>query len=190
MPITLGILAQSRQEAAAATFQLLESTVLTGSQASVEFTNLTTKYASTYQHLQIRMMLRSNAGATVTGSPGIQFNGVGGTSYSSHILAGTGSTVTSSANTSSSHMFSYYSPASSFAANAFAAYVTDILDPFETTKNTTIRSLGGWGGGEIRLLSGAFLNTASITSVLIDNRDGQSWVSGCRFSLYGVKATA
>jgi hypothetical protein len=187
MPITLGILAQARQApVAAGSYDLLETVLLSSNAASVTFSSLDT-LAAGYKHLQVRMMLRSNAGATVTGAPGIQFNGVGGTSYSSHILAGTGSSVTSSANTSSSHMFSYYSPASSFAASAFAGYVVDILDPFVTTKNTTIRSLGGWGGGEIRLMSGAFLNTAAITSMTIDNRDGQNWVSGCRFSLYGVK---
>jgi hypothetical protein len=87
-------------------------------------------------------------------------------------------------------MFSLQMPASSASSGHFGAAIVDLLDPFETTKNSTIRWLSGSATDNIRLGSGAWLNTASVTSILIDNRDGQNWVQGCRFSLYGLKASA
>ena len=65
----------------------------------------------------------------------------------------------------------------------------DILDPY-ATKNKTVRSLSGNSGGsdsQVRLMSSAWLNTTSVTSITILG-DGGDLVSGSRFSLYGIKA--
>jgi hypothetical protein len=94
MPITLGILAQSRQAVATGAYDLLESTVLTGNQTSVTFSNINTNYGSTYKHLQLRVVTRD----TFTGGSGstvfIRYNADSGNNYAFHSLQGNGSSVT------------------------------------------------------------------------------------------------
>jgi hypothetical protein len=184
MLIPLGFLASSGVSAGA--FELLESTVLTGSQASVEFTNLTTKYAADYQHLQLRVVARS----TVADDADQLQLAINGTSNGTHSLVGTGSTV----------FGLYYSTdkvmgwisANNGPANAFGVMVLDVLDPFETTKNTTVRSLSGHAQSaapRIGLQSGALFATNSVTSLAVNARGG-NLAQYSRFSLYGIKATA
>jgi hypothetical protein len=196
MPIPLGILAAAgRSQAPAGAFQLLESTVLTGSQASVEFTNLATKYASTYQHLQIRATVRdSNAGNLQLGTF-MQFNGVTTNSYSWHWLYGAGSgSPTSQGFPTTNRILVGIEPTNGTTANAFGTHVFDVLDAFSSTKNKTTRSLSGnanAGGNFILLSSGAFYSTSAVTSIKLFPEGGSdSFVQFSRFSLYGIRATA
>jgi hypothetical protein len=188
MPITLGILAQARQAAPAATFQLLESTVLTGSQASVEFTNLTTKYAATYQHLQIRMVSQTLG----SGDTALRFNGVTSAgSYKDHYLWGANGSV-ASGTVFTDKIYIGANSENSAVADAFGAFVIDILDPFETTKNKTVRTLSGRVSGGtpiVGLFSGLFISTNSTTSLSVFQTSGNI-AAESRVSLYGVKATA
>jgi hypothetical protein len=181
MPFGLGFFATAGA-GAAGSFDLLETQVLTGSAASVTFSSLGT-YSSTYQHLQIRFVING------TSSPfrnRLRFNGDSATNYATHLLFGSGSSVSSAAGTSATEMAL---TSGGNTTNAFSAGVIDILDPFETTKYKTIRSLGGSIGGntEITLSSGVWLNTASITSVLV-RPDAGSYITNSRLSLYGIKA--
>jgi hypothetical protein len=114
-----------------------------------------------------------------------------GSNYSAHRLQGNGSTVTSAATTSSTSMRLGFTIRDGRTANVFSAGVLDILDPFETTKNTTVRSLDGYaaaGGFNLILASGLFISTDSVTSIKILT-DSDSIKAGSRFSLYGLKAS-
>jgi hypothetical protein len=75
------------------------------------------------------------------------------------------------------------------ATGVFTPFVIDILDPYSTTKNTTVRAISGVVGNEnrIRIGSGLWVNTASLTSVTMFSTSGINLVSGSRFSLYGIK---
>jgi hypothetical protein len=187
MPITLGILAQSRQEAAGATFQLLESQVLGSTTASVTFSGLAA-YASTYKHLQLRHVGRTNRALTID-VVAMQFNADTASNYSLHRLTGNGSSVASAGNASQGNFFVGLIAGGNAGADQFGAGVIDILDPFVTTKNTTVRTLTGTTS-EINLYSGAWYNTAALTQIRLFPAASDSFVSGSRFSLYGVKATA
>jgi hypothetical protein len=75
-------------------------------------------------------------------------------------------------------------------ANSFGAAVLDVLDPYSTTKNKTLRCLQGVRAGTgpaIELRSGFWNNTASITSIVFTPETSGSFVSGSRFSLYGIR---
>lgn len=185
MLIPLGFLASSG--ASGATFELLESTVLTGSQAAVEFTNLTTKYAATYQHLQLRMVTRSarNAEDYIY----IRFNGDTAANYSEHNLIGDGSVVVSGGGGNTTQMFVGVNASANLTSGLFTGLVTDILDPFETTKNKTIRTLSGMPR-VVGLFSGSYRSTSAVSSITIRNVNGDNFVQFSRFSLYGIKATA
>lgn len=189
MLIPLGIIASSATRATGA-FVLLESTVLTGSQAAVEFTNLTSKYAATYQHLQLRFVARSNRADNVDFSQ-VTFNNDFAANYSLHYLRGDGGSASSLGLANQNFMWGGFLGTANHSANIFGQTVLDILDPFETTKNKTIRTLSGINANEsnIGLFSGNWRNTNSITSIRLANY-GTAFVQGSRFSLYGLRATA
>jgi hypothetical protein len=81
-------------------------------------------------------------------------------------------------------------PAGSY-TNEFMSGVTDILDPFETTKNKTVRTIAGAVtpdyARDITLSSGIFLSTSAMSSFTLLTRLG-SLAQYSRFSLYGIKA--
>ena len=170
-------------------YDLLETEILTGSQASVTFSNLNSTYGSTYQHLQIRLVGRFAASYSNI-EPAIQFNSDTGGNYTRHRLEGNGSSVTSSAQASQTYLTLAGMPAASSTANVFGGAVIDILDPFETTKYTTVRSFGGMtSDNHISLKSGLWMNTAAVDEIkLFEGFFATSWVQYSRFSLYGLKA--
>jgi hypothetical protein len=187
MPFGLGFFATAGVRAAAGSFDLLQTQVLSSAEPSVTFSNLNTAYGSTYQHLQIRMVTKDTSAGAASYDL-IRLNGDTGSNYSWHRLQADGSSVASTAGTSTNGMNAYLNAYQS-AANAFSVSVFDLLDPFETTKNKTIRVLTGGALGSfnyVALTSGNWRNTASVTSVTINA--SANFVVGSRFSLYGIKA--
>lgn len=188
MLIPLGFWAASAGGGAAAgSFDLLETQVLASSAASVTFSSLST-YAADYQHLQIRMVSRmsfSNAERSLV----MRLNGDTASSYNNHGLFGNGSSV------GSFYFADTYISIGSFAAanaaaDAFGAGVIDVLDAFNSSKNTTVRSLAGTPTTpQISLRSGLWRNTAALTSItLLDPTS--NLVTGSRFSIYGLRKAA
>jgi hypothetical protein len=158
-------------------YELINTQILSSTQSSITFD--VSSLASTYKHLQLRTVTRSTGG----GNAFMTFNSDTATNYSWHLLYGNGSSalVASGAN-SSSMLVTATVPTT---ANVFTSNVIDILDFASTTKNKTVRSLGGSPATtEIVFFSGAWRNTAAVTSVTMGLT---SFVSGSRFSLYGIK---
>jgi hypothetical protein len=166
-------------------YELIETQILGSSQASITFSSLST-YSSTYKHLQVRMALRDTRAVTVQNAF-IRFNADSGNNYAYHLLQGDGSSVSSTSGTSQDAAVASTYAGASAASNVYGGGVLDILDPYSTTKNTTTRSLSGFGSSTIRLWSGVWLNTAALTSMQIIAGAGANFVSGSRFSLYGIK---
>lgn len=187
MPFGLGFFAAAGISAAGS-FDLLETQVLGSNTASITFSSLSAY--SSYQHLQIRYTARSSNSGTASDGLWLRFNGDSGSNYSWHRLEGNGSTVTSGAGTTQTWILMGVAPRSGNTANIFTGGVCDILDPFETTKNKTIRSLHGLtgtGNPGVFLGSGMRMNTEAVTSLTLLPDAGQNLVVGSRFSLYGLK---
>jgi hypothetical protein len=169
-------------------YDLLETEILTGSQASVVFNDLNSTYGADYQQLQIRMSVRSTRSA-LADSVDITFNGASST-YSWHALRGSGSSAESYGVLSNSYMQAGLIPGNTNVSGNFGALVTDILDPFESTKNTSQKTFWGMYGSNENFLgvfSGAWYSTNVLTSVTLDCSNA-SFIAGSRFSLYGLKA--
>jgi hypothetical protein len=168
-------------------YELIETQILGSSQANITFSNLNT-YSSTYKHLQIRAVVRSVRTGFAGDNIAMRFNADTAANYSWHLLRGTGSAVDSLASVNATLMLPGWVSASTSPTSAFGAVVIDILDPY-ATKNKTIRSLTGQTGTDanIRLTSGNWRNTGTITSTNLFPIDGTAWDTGSRFSLYGIK---
>lgn len=166
-------------------YELISTTVLGSSQATVTFDVST--YASTYKHLQIRYTGRSNR-ADTDSILGIRFNSAT-TNYRHHMVYGNGSTVISATSTDT-YIHEYAGLSGNTApSNTFAAGVIDILDPFSSSKNTTIRALVGQMHSSyprVSLNSGAWFDTAVVTSISCTDIFS-TMVAGSRLSIYGLK---
>ena len=170
-------------------FHHLETVRLSSTAATIEFSNLA-RY-SDFQHLQIRYSARSTRSST-NDDFYVRFNGDTGANHSQHYIRGSG-TATESANLQTSAIdgvFQYQAlTGSTNTATSFAAGVIDILNPFETTKYKTTRTLTGFTGSLSRVLfeSGLWMSTDAVTSITLDGYIGD-FAAGSRFSLYGLKA--
>ena len=183
MPFGLGFFATAGA-GAAGSFDLLETQVLGSSQASVTFSSLST-YASTYKHLQIRMVARASRSGATSDPLIVRLNST--TQTYGHHLYGNGSSV-GSGNIATSYSLLDALAGASAATNAFGAGVIDILDPFETTKNKTIRGLTGAGSSVA--LSSTFWNfTTAVSSIELSAFSATNFLVGSRFSLYGLKGS-
>jgi hypothetical protein len=193
MAFSLALLGASTYEVpvASGSYDLLATEILTSSQSSITFSSLDSTYGADYQHLQIRLVGRSDSSQQYEDAI-LRFNGDTGSNYSTHGLTGTGSSVVSNANTSQTSIPIDRIAGGSSSSNIFGTQVIDILDAFETTKYKTTRSLGGYyvNVGRIDLRSGLWQDTDAIDSILIDPTAGSNLVSGTRISLYGLKAGA
>lgn len=191
MPIPLGILAVAGAGAGAAgAYDLLETTVLSSNTASVTFSSLGSY--SAYKHLQLRIVARdTNSFASTIRDLNMRFNGDSGTNYFGHELIGDPSWpgVFSQNLGNTSRIRARATIDDSATANVYVASIWDILDFNNTSKNKTVRILSGTNQGNndarIVLTSGAWNNTAAITSITITGADQHK--TGSRFSLYGVK---
>jgi hypothetical protein len=170
----------------AGSYELISTSLITTNTSSVTFSSLG-DYSSTYKHLQLRITGRvaynyGNDGDAIK----IRFNSDTGNNYSYHALYAVNTTVNSNASTSTNAVFVNRLTDAGTTANAFGAIVCDILDPFSSTKNKTVRSLGS----DTRYLffnSAAWLNTSSTTSIQLTPNTSSNFASGSRFSLYGLK---
>lgn len=186
MLIPVGIFASSGGVAAA--FELISTTILTGSQSQIVFSSI----PSTYKHLQVRISGRTNTGGS-NDSVWVRFNNDSANNYIWHELRGGGFgsyTVTSqTGSTSSTQGYVGYAPGSGTSfANAFGNTIVDVLDYASTSKYKTMRSMSGTNA-EIRYVtlgSALWKATSAVTSVTVGN-DGASWATGTRVSIYGIK---
>ncbi len=167
---------------------LITTTVLGSSTPSVTFD--VSSFAGVYKHLQV-VAVAQTPDASFGDNYSMRFNGDSGNNYSSHRLYGQSPSTVGSTNMTSSNAFivGRYGPNTS---NSFMPAVIDILDPFSSTKNTTVKSLHGSFASDanfIMLASGAWYNTSPVTSItIIDALGGRNFAAGSRFSLYGVTA--
>lgn len=160
-------------------------TVGSGGSSSISFSSI----PSTYQHLQIRYISRSNR-ADITDWIKLNLNSDTGNNYASHFLRGNGSFASASASTSTNYIGAGSSVAQTGGADMFGVTVVDILDYANTNKNTTVRSLNGEdrnGAGFVYFESGLWMNTSAVSTISLTCGSGSNWSQYSSFALYGVK---
>jgi hypothetical protein len=180
----IGIIASSGGAAGAANSYESIATVTVGSggAANVTFSSI----PSTYQHLQIRGIIRNS---NADDSSIIRFNSDSGSNYARHFLRGNGTSATAAAASSVTAMEGPFTAYSGVTANAFTGAVIDVLDYANTNKYKTTRVLGGAdlnGSGAINLVSGLWMNTAAVTTIVIAAGSGNI-AEYSSFALYGIK---
>jgi hypothetical protein len=162
------------------------TTVGSGGSASITFSSI----PATYQHLQLRILGRSDRTVVNNDYLEVTFNGDTGANYSFHQLLGDGASASANSGTSQNNLLVSRIATTTGSASIFGGIVLDILDYDDTNKYKTTRSLGGAdqnGSGLIYFNSGLWMNTAAITSITIKPSSAFNFVQYSQIALYGIK---
>ena len=180
----LAALLASRPSAVAGAYELISTTQLNNDLDTITFSAI----PQDYKHLQIRYAIKSSTTRTALS---LRMNGVATASYSYHQLAGNGTTVSSTNNTSQTQL-RFDDAMAAGTLNIYAGGVMDILDYSSTAKNTTVRLLAGVVGADaggqnvIALSSGLFIDTSTVTSLTFFP-SSDLFERYSRISLYGIR---
>jgi hypothetical protein len=173
-------------------YESIATYTLGSSQGSVTFSSI----PSTYKHLQIRGIARSNRAAAFANVSVFQFNGdtTGSNYWAYHALNGDGSSAAAFSGSSigTAGVWGGTALGNNGLANTFGVFVTDILDYQNTNKYKTTRSLqgvdeNGGGYGEVKIVSGLWMSTSAINSITIADNNGNTFRQYSQFALYGIK---
>jgi hypothetical protein len=168
-------------------YESIATTVVgSGGTTTISFTSI----PSTYKHLQLRILSRSNRTAGLD-LLSMQMNGDTGNNYSDHELIGDGTAAGVDKNVSYGKINLQREASDNLSAGIFSPFVVDILDYGNTNKYKTVRYLGGYdanGSGRIVFGSGLWQNTAAITSISLQGLEYTSnFNQYSSFALYGIK---
>lgn len=161
-------------------------TVTSGSTATLTFSSIPTTFA----HLQLRCFGVYTGSTSSADDWYIQFNSDTTAVYDTHNLYGNGSTATATADTTSGGirptMFNRG------ATNGISIAIMDILDYTSTSKQKTLRALGGFdnnGSGTVGLSSGLWRPSSIVAINRIDVKNAAgNFLPNTHVALYGVKA--
>jgi hypothetical protein len=166
------------------------ATVSNGTTTTLTFASI----PSTYTHLQLRYIIRTDRGDDFQDAIGMRFNSDTGTNYYRHRLEteNTGAVV-AGANSGTDAQYHFMGASALCAANVFASGVVDIVDYASTSKNKTTRSLSGvmdsatknWMGVE----SSVWLSTSAINRIDLKPNYGLYYAVGSTIALYGIKGS-
>lgn len=157
-----------------------------GGQSTVSFTSI----PSTYKHLQIRSMSKTNTTATSNTGWILRFNSDTGANYAWHQIYANGSVTNPQSATSTDKIYVAYIAANVSSTNMFGGTILDVLDYASTTKAKTIKALSGTdrnGSGLINLDGGAWFSTSAVTRIDLTDWEGGNFMEYSHFALYGIK---
>ena len=156
-----------------------------GGVSSITFSSI----PSTYKHLQIRGILRTNDTGSWNNQQ-MRFNSDTGSNYAFHTLSCDGSAASATAATTQTSFNDFMRAASnSLTAGIFGVAIVDVLDYANTNKYKTLRALQGGdsnGAGMVGITSGVWMSTAAISTITI-NPSGGTAIQYSSFALYGIK---
>jgi hypothetical protein len=162
-----------------------------GGTASITFSSI----PSSYKHLQIRCLARTNQSTDGGSSIYMRLNADTGSNYSRHFVGGySGASAATEAIgvANSDFMYTFVSAAGNNLSNVFGASVIDLFDYSLTSKFKTSRSVGGYnqnnagGYAYSYFMSNNWRNTNAVTSITLYPATG-SFVQYSHFALYGIK---
>ena len=166
---------------------LIATSIVSGSSAQlITFSNIPQEY----KHLVLVGASRSS-GSVGNYSVGGRFNDDSASSYSFHVLYGSGSGVLSSGVGSFDYNYAINSNGASYAAGVFTSSIWEILDYSSSQKFKTSRALHGSLDPSLNIInyvSTSWRSTAPVTKITLSPLTNGEWVIGTRFSLYGVTA--
>jgi hypothetical protein len=168
-------------------------TVGAGGTASIDFSSIPNRF----QHLHLRLLSRTTqSSGSAYSNILLRLNGDSGANYSLHYLQGDGATTYSGGNGSATGISQAFGANALSNASVFAYNVIDICDYASTSKNKTVRIFqgyenntgSGFNAGFPGMNSGAWFNTAAVSSISLTVLGGTNHAQHTVAHLYGVVA--
>lgn len=192
MPI-LGIIASSLLKVTNS-YESIATVNVSSNQATIEFTSI----PSTFKHLQLRGIARTNTGTSLQ-DVRIRFNSDSASNYSSHKLYGDGTGAYAAGNASQTSGFAGLAVDGGVGSSAYfvSGSIIDILDYTSTVKAKTVRVLSGNDSntntsvGYLQYGSSAwYKNTSSVYEAVNSislSLTANSYAQYSSFALYGIR---
>lgn len=159
------------------TYETVATTTLTTATASVTFSSI----SGTYTDL---VVVIEGTATTSFGQVQMRFNGDTGTNYSTTYMWGTGSTAVSDRDSNISTGGS--NPG--FLGTGRGNNIINIQSYSNTTTNKTAIARSSVPGNRVTATVNLWRSTAAVNEVRFNILGGDTFASGCTFSLYGIKA--
>lgn len=160
-----------------------------GGQTTISFTSI----PSTYKHLQVRGILKTDRATYGNDGLYVKVNS-NSSNYAQHYILGDGSAASASGGGGNTQILIGW--AGTNAGNSSAANVIDILDYADTNKYKTFRNLSGVDlngtvagyGGLVALHSGMYYGgTSAITQLDFTSSNAATFQQYSHLALYGIK---
>lgn len=162
-------------------------TVGSGGSSTITFSSI----PSTYKHLQLRCLVKTDRTSSNLSSTPITFNGDTANNYAVHNIEGNGTAASASAGTSQPAIDVGRVSGNLSSTNVFGVEIIDILDYANTNKYKTVRMLNGFdnnGSGVIAFNSGLWQSTSAITSITFGTPYSATvYMQYSSFALYGIR---
>jgi hypothetical protein len=186
----VGIIASSGGATGSGAYESIATVNGTGSSGIVTFSSI----PATYQHLQIRCIVKDVYTSGLVDSIYLRFNGTTGTLYGSHNLNGNGATASASAisNANEIEIPKTIPDSNASFADVMGVAIIDLHDYASTTRNKTLRSISGANANttttdfRVNLSSGLWRSTAAINQITIHTNIDR-FTTTSSFALYGIK---
>ena len=170
-------------------YEQIASTTVGSPVSSITFNGI----PSTYQHLQIRALAKTNKATDNVDDVFVRFNSDSTDNYAFHRLRGNGATADAAGDPTGSGFTAILLPTCAgitSKTNVFGTMVIDILDYADTNKKKTLKSLCGMNANEapawVSLASGLWLSSAAISTVALTPGTGTTFSQYSSFALYGI----
>lgn len=164
---------------------IASSTVGSGGAANIDFTSI----PSTYTDLVVKFSIRTNR-SSIEDAIRIQFNGSGGTAYTSRILYGSGSGSGASTNyTSTAYTVSFSTVGNTATSSTFAngeMYIPNYAGSTNKSTSTDLVSENNATDAVAGLSAGLWSNTTAINQVTLTPNSGTLFNQYSTAYLYGI----
>ena len=169
------------------TFELIaSSTVGSGGAASIDFTSI----PSTYTDLCVKFSIRTTRTGSTEDAVRIQFNGSGGTAYTSRILYGSGSGAGSTSYTSAAQTVSFSADSADATASTFGngeMYIPNYAGSNNKSTSSDLVSENNATAATAGLNAGLWASSAAINQVTLTANSGSTIVQYSTAYLYGIR---
>ena len=156
------------------TYDLIASSVLGSSAATIEFSSI----PATYRDLVLVLTFTAGASSVI---PSVRINGDTATNYSRVRMVGDGSTATSAATSNDDFSFT---PAASVFSDSFTG-IMQFMDYSATDKHKTALTRSGTAGDRVFAVAQRWANTNAITTLLLFSYSA-NYPAGTTAYLYGI----
>ena len=167
-------------------------TVDAGGASSITFSSI----PSTYQHLQLRWIARTNRATFGFDDLRITFNNDSSALYTYHQLWGDGGGANAAADVNQTYGLMFNAAGTGTSGTWWAVAVSDVLDYANTNKFKTVKTLNGVdlngnsiGGlnGRVNLGSNLWRSTTAINRIDLVSNSSSNFQQHSHFALYGIK---